>query len=794
MTVRAARKPAPARKGAKPAAKPASKKAAPKAAAKPAPKAKPAAKSAVAKIAQALPKINVPLSRKGAKNGLPPVEELKAADEGYQLARSNAVKYLHSRRQATFALARHFHLDADDLQQEAYEILLTCLRDFNPHYTKADGTTVSVQFNTFFGNRLEGKALELRNRDPEYQARQAHLQDMTDDDKAEFRKNPPLLVQHLDQETAIQEHLRGEVAAAQRARQTNVLMKIAQDSFIERKLNELIAAERDDKRRAALMHVKVGGVSSFEEIAYHFGVTDSRASQILNELMDAFYTQRLLDGDLKSVVYDFRKLGLQPKRAQRLLEDAVRHSPAPRAAEIAAAFGAEFPELRDVIAALPKPGSAAAQPESAEGQGAPTGPALPAQLNAAEEEQFPLRALEWRNLEFLTPLAVTFRQPTALAPEQLPHIRQIAALPPEEWPPLLITPNGEIIDGERRVAAARALGVDRLMCQVREPAGAAAGNPDALRTLRVCLNSRVRALDKIELYFAIGALIDLGLTQGLIAQALGTSRPNVIVYAKVREKASARLRQLYEDGLIQITNASSAVDLPVAAQDEMADFIRQHGAGWGRGPQFNELYAAAAEGQIAALAPAAPSPEIAGFRPGSPGEGQAALSSTLASLPPLPVMAAAQPGTGNMSPTLVNALKKRHETLETALRDAEIWSRQREATITSQTNQLHELRQQVEGLKRELEAQTLLQHGDAATMAAYLKEIKAFYAVQERLASAIHQVEKTHGQLRSMHLTHKQTLEIEQLLDKLAAAHTALRVSLVKAPQTLPNPPASPKL
>lgn len=164
-----------------------------------------------------------PIARQQAK-AQGNIDDLKATDEGYQLARSNAVKYLHSRRQAIFALARHFHLDADDLQQESYEVLLTCLRDFNPIYVKSDGSTVTVQFNTF-GNRLEGKALEQRNRDPEYQARQAHPQDMSDEDRSEFRKNPPLLVQHLDQETTLQENLRGEVAAAQRSRQTNMALK-----------------------------------------------------------------------------------------------------------------------------------------------------------------------------------------------------------------------------------------------------------------------------------------------------------------------------------------------------------------------------------------------------------------------------------------------------------------------------------------------------------------------------------------------------------------------------------------
>lgn len=742
---------------------------------------KPAAKPAVSTAAavKATPK---PIARQQAK-AQGNIDDLKATDEGYQLARTTAVKYLHSRRQAIFALARHFHLDADDLQQEAYEVLLTCLRDFNPIYVKSDGSSVTVQFNTFFGNRLEGKALEQRNRDPEYQARQAHLSDMSDADRTEFRKNPPLLVQHLDQETTMQENLRGEVAAAQRSRQTNMALKIVQDSFIEKKLNDLIAAERDDKRRAALMHVKVGGVSSFEEIAYHFGVTDSRASQILNELMDAFYIQRLLDGDLKSVLYDFRKLGFQPKRAQRLLEEAARNAPSPRAADIAAQFASDYPEIRDVVAKLPKLVSAPAAEASGNGTAqepsAANGPALPAQLTGVEEDQFPLQGVEWRDINTLTGLGVTFR-PTALqAPEDLSHIKQISVHPVESWPPVLITPSGEVIDGERRIAAARAQGHDRVLCQVRH-----APNPTSLKQLRVCLNSRVRPLDKIELYFAIGALTELGLTQGAIATALGTSRPNVIVYAKVREKATPRLRQLYEDGLIQITNASSAVDLPAAAQDEMADFIRQYGAGWGRGPQFNELYAAAAEGQISALAPAS-----------VPGLPQPAGGTVLPlpALPVQPVSASHVSGVqlvappGALSPTLANALKKRQEALETALRDSETWARQREATITSQTTQIHELRQQVESFKRELEAQNLLQHGDAATMANYLKEIKAFYAVQERIASAVHQLEKTQTALRSLHLTHRQTMELEQMLEKIAAIHNALRVALVKKPA----PPAN---
>ncbi len=698
---------------------------------------------------------------------------LKDADEGYQLARKSAVKYLHGRRQAMFSLARNYHLDADDLHQEAYEVLLTCLRDFQPLFTKADGEVVSVQFNTFFGNRLESKALEMRNRDPEYQARQAHTADMSEADRTEFRKNPPLLVQHLDQETALQEVLRGEVSSAQRSRQVNVGLKLAQDAFMERRLNELIAAERDDKRRAALQHIKAGGVSSFEEIAYHFGVTDSRASQILNELMDAFYTQRLIGGDLKSVVYDFRKLGLNDKRAQRLLEEAVQAAPLERANAIAESFGNEFPDLRPLLALKAKQGTRRPAEGAAESEGAEAAPAISAVLTAEEEAQFPLVGLEMREVSGLTSLGVDFRPISTIAAEDMPHIRHLLAEGPDHCPPILITSAGAVVDGERRVAAARAGGHTRLLCQVRQSPSVAAAHE-----LRVVLNSRVRPLDKVELYFAICALLVLGLSQGKIAERLGTSRPNVIVYAKVREKASPRLRQLFEDGLVQITNASSAVDLPVKAQDELADFIRQYGMSWGRGPQFAEAYAAAAAGNLAALAP---SHGVVMGPSGLPRPGQAVL-------PPMPVLEAAGGGhssggagvAGHVAPHVAQALKKRHEALETALQDADVWARQREATIASQTGQIQDLRQQVEGLKREIEAHNLLTQADEATLANYMKDIKAFYALQERLAAGLHQLESAQRQLRSQHLTHRQTMELHPLLDKIAAAHTALRVQTLK--------------
>ncbi|HEX2797667.1 MAG TPA: ParB/RepB/Spo0J family partition protein, partial [Immundisolibacter sp.] len=535
---------------------------------------KPAPKS-VAKVKKAAPqaapkrRAEDKIPQRRASDKPPSNEQLLALDAGYQAARQNAVTYLHGRRQAVFALARRYHLEPDDIQQEAYEILLTCLRDFNPTRTDEHGNTTSAQFNTFFGSRLEGKAMELRNKDPEYQARQAHTAGMTDDERESFRKNPPLLVQHLDQETTMQEHLQSEVSGAQRARQGSVRQKVLQDSYIDRKLTELIAAERDDQRRAALLQVKVGGLSTFDDIAYHFGVTDSRASQILNDLMDAFYVQRLLDGDLKSVAYDFRKQKLNDKRALRLLAEAINNAPPPRAQALADIFRPDYAGVDTLLAARSGGGSApiAIGAAMADAGGAVAVPAdQPQRLFSAEDlKAYPPVEVGWREVSSLSAHPQTFRSPSQ--PAEPAHIARLMQSGPEHWP-LIITEQGVVIDGVRRLTAARAKKIDRVLCHVHK-----ASEADAAQ-LRVVLNLRAIRPDKLDLYFAITALLGLGLSQGKVATALETSRPNVIVYAKVAEKAAPELRQLFEDGLIQVTNASAGVDLPAAAQAGLARAIR----------------------------------------------------------------------------------------------------------------------------------------------------------------------------------------------------------------------------
>ncbi|MCP5405704.1 MAG: hypothetical protein H6922_05740 [Pseudomonadaceae bacterium] len=685
-----------------------------------------------------------------AKAAAPDADALKAADEGYQLARKDAVKYLHSRRQAMFALSRRYHLEPEDLEQEGFEVLLTCLRDFNPVHTKADGSISTVQFNTFFGIRLEGKALELRNRDPEYQARQAHMADMSDEQKSEFRNNPPLLVQHLDQQTTMQEQLSGEVSSARRANQMSGAMKLVHDSFVEKKLNQLIAQERDDKRRAALMHVKVGGVASFDEIAYHFGVTDSRASQILNELMDAFYVQRLLDGDLKSVAFDWKKLKMQPKRAARLLEEAMANTTPDRAAAIHEAFQPEYPELelKGEETAAPAKSVVGSQPTALGAAQTFIDP-----FTAEEDARYPLQGLEWRAVSGLQPLHVPFRNPAEDAGGELPHITAIMARDADSWP-LIVTPEGSVVDGARRLKACAARGKEKVLCLVRNIV-----HPTEARIMRVVANMRQIKPDRMDLYYAICALADLGLSQQKIATAIGTSRPNVIVYAKVKDKATPKLRALFEDGFIQITNASACVDMPAAAQDALAEFIRRYGAGWGKGPQFNEAFEAAVAGKLDKLAAAQPESAVVPLAPSAPAT--------------VPQAAPAMP-----EGAVLQALRQRQTQLEQTLRDAEVWGKQREAVVARQTEELTQLKQETEALKRELQAHDLLKYGDEATINGLMREFKTFYALIERLAGAAYQLDKASKNLRGQPLSYKQAQEVQEQVDAMEASLNAMRVQL----------------
>jgi RNA polymerase sigma factor (sigma-70 family) len=692
------------------------------------------------------------------------MKNLKAADEGFMLASTDAAKFLQSRQQAVYNIARRYHLDPDDVFQESFEVLLTCLRDYQPVYENSKGELMSVKFTTFFGSRLENKAMELRNGDPEYQARQSVTDNMSDEEKARFKEDPPLLVQHLDLESQAQEHLRGEVSSARLADKTNPALRIARDSFFEQKLSELVAKEKDEKKRAILLHVKVGGVFNFQEIAYHFGVTDSRASQVLNELMDAFYVQRLIEGSLSSVAYDFKKLKFNEKRAQRLILESLENAAAERQAQILATFNEAFPELEEVAkkrlekladkrAHEPVKGTDREQRLSSI---KPPPIAYEKILTAEENKKFPLVEVASRPLSTLKSLNAPYATPRTVHEEELFRKEFNVTLSADY--PVLVTEDGYVIDGWRRVEAARAAGQDDQLCIVRH-----VPSVEDAKILRVSLNLRLNQPDKLDLYYAICTLADVGLSQQKIADAIGLSRTNVLVYCKVKDKAAPKLRALFEDGLIQITNAASCIDLSDKVQEELAEFIRKYGGQWSKGTKFNDLFKAAKKGKIAELA-ADLKPEALRATPNTLAESASALANT---------------SVGGADVALVSSLQKRVNDYEQALQDSEVWLAQREQVITNQTDALTDAQAEIEQLKKELQAAELIKFGDEKTLKAELKQMKDFYALVERLAGAKQAVQTANKALQAnQSLRRGQWLEIQQLHDDLAELVESLRISL----------------
>lgn len=679
------------------------------------------------------------------------LEAMKKEDQGFALASTDAVKFIKSRQQGIYNIARQYHLDPDELFQEGYEVLLTCLRDFSPLYQKKDGSIVTVQFTTFFGSRMDIQALEMRNRNPEYRARQAYIDDMDDEEKARFRANPPLLVQHIDHESNVQDHLDMEIAEARDENDGNMAMRVERDSFFEEKLAELIANETDDRKKAALLQVKVGGVYNFQEMAYHFGVTDSRASQVLNDLVDAFYTQRLIDKNIESVAYDFQKLKFNEKRAKRLIVEAWQNAPADRQKALVAVFSKNFPQLeKDIAQATPKIEKKAAEPSQTAPQAIdfkkPAAPAYEEIFSAEENKEFPLLGVEVWPVDKLSELEdLTFR-PEGGAAYDTQYINNFD--PSADAHPLLINDMGQVIDGVLRLKAAKAHGVESLTCVVRKTA-----DERAAKILRVSVNIKLHKPNKTEIYFAVAALADLGLSQSKIAGHVGTSRTNVLVYAKVREKAAPKLRALFEDGLIQITNAATCADLPEKTQAELAGFIRKYGETWAKGTKFNDLYTAALKDKIAALA-----------------EGQQPAPATAKAAPAAPVVAES---------VVTGALNSRIESYEQALADAETWAAQREQVISNQTELLDEAHNEIELLKKELEAAELSKYASPDMMENHLRALRIFYEVTERLSGAGNALKRATTGVKALNLKRKQILELEQLMDSLDQEINSFRITLL---------------
>ena len=739
-------------------------------------KSKPAAKKAVkgAVPAKTSKKRAAPKTIAPKKPTAKQIETMKQEDAGFNMATQDAVKFLQSRRQAVFNIARQYHLDPDELMQEGFEVLLTCLRDFSPVFEKADGSWITVQFTTFFGSRMDSKGMELRNTNPEYQARQAHMNEMSDGEKARFREDPPLLVQHLDQENPMQEMLRGEAAQNRDEEKENIPLKWARDSFFDQKLSELVAREQDTKKRAILLQVKMGGVFNFQEMAYHFGVTDSRASQLLNELMDAFYVQRMIDGNVESVAYDFKKLKFNVKRVHRLVQDALTNATPQRQESLLGAFQTNFPELglengTEAFFEAPQEASLPTNtaPPVSETQSPPPSATMKVQptalkdvLTNKEKQHYPNIGVERRKLSDLKPLSQDFRPPN-MRDYIGAHIHQMVTEP--DVYPLMITEEGLVIDGARRLQALQELGdVKNVSCKVFHV-------PDEQEAymLRIGVNIRLMDAEKIDLYWAIVALASLGLSQQKIANTLGISRTNVIVYAKVKDKAAPALRQLYEDGLIQITNASSCVDFSEKIQERLSHFIRAYGAAWGKGSQFSELFQAAKQGRLSNLEKKTAAQQTVAPAPiQSPSLAEPHEHHT--------IQTQAHSGHGNISANM----QERLQAYENALRDAEIWTAQRESVINRQTEEISSARTEIEGLKKELEAAELLKFGDQNQMKEALKELKAFVNLTERMAAATNNTRQAVRSLRTLNPTRAQLVELQEGLDSIEQHVNALRVEV----------------
>jgi ParB-like chromosome segregation protein Spo0J len=674
------------------------------------------------------------------------LDKMRQEDKGYTDAVADAMAFLENKKKAIAKISHSYHLEMEELFQEGYEVLLTCIRDFSPIYEKSDGNTVSVKFSTFFGNRMENRAMEMRNRDPEYQARKAFTDNMDGDEKTKFKSDPPLLVQHLDQETTMQEHLEGEASIAKESRADDVALRILRDSFFDKKLSELVAKEKDEKKQAALLHVKVGGVYNFQEIAYHFGVTDSRASQVMNELMDAFYVQRMIDHNLESVVYDFRKLKFNEKRVLRLAKEALQNATPERVEEIKAALKVDFPEITK-IKVEPKALEEQKKPAVKKTKKSkPKPPAYEEIFTNEENDLYPLIGVEMRSISSLKTTGMDFHPPQS--DEEFKEFLEDFDEDSSQYP-ALVTEDGYILDGERRVKAAKAKGKSEYLCIVRKVT-----DETMRKILRVVVNVRLEKPTKKDMYYIISTLADLGLSQQKIADILGSSRTNILVYVKVKDKASPKLRALFEDELIQITNASTCADFDEDVQDRLADFIRKYGFAWGKGAKFNTLHLAASEGKLDQLE-----------KKQKPQKEKDAKDLPLEEI------------TGASSKT-VQALQERITIYEQSLKDSEIWSAQREGVINSQSEELTDAKEEIERLKRELDAAELVRFGSPKAVEEELKMLKRYYGITERFAAATHGVVQGTKSLRRVDLKRSQLLEITHLMEELESALNTLRVEL----------------
>jgi ParB-like chromosome segregation protein Spo0J len=677
------------------------------------------------------------------------VEKLKLADDGFQSAQADMVSFLESKKNIFYKIGSKYHLDADELFQESYEVLLTCLRDFCPIFKREDGDEIEVKFNTFFGSRIEMKAMELRNGNPEYKARKAYVDGMDDDTKAEFKQNAPLLVQHIDHAETVNEYLSDEITKAREDLNPDLETRFNRDSFLDEVLTDLIIKEKDDKKKAVLQHVKVGGIMNFQDIAYHFGVTDSRASQLMNELMDAFYTQRIINGDVETVVKDLDRLKLSDARVKTLLQNAIEYSSQEIKEEIVKEAAEIFPKIKGLdIEKNDKSNVKNSIIEDIK--------LLPYEDVLSEEENlfYPQTSVGMREVNELKFLNLEFR--TKLKQNVFNGFLKLMPEDNKDYP-IIINKDGFIIDGELRVQAAKAKGIKSLLCITRN-----VSNEDA-RVLRVIINNRLESGVKKQLYYAVCALLNLGYSQQKIAKMLNTSRTNVIVYAKVKDKAVDEVKQLFEEDSILITNASACADLEDEQQRQMVGFIQKYGAQWSKGTKFTKLLNAAKNNAVRAL--------------------EETENPNFMQSDKLDELVEAERGYAERltkkAQEKITYLESRLKDTTVKLQDNETWLAQRESVINHQQKELVELKEENQTLQREIETSQLLQFADKSAFEDEMKYLKKVYEITEKLSGADNAIAQAITKIDSTAIKSRQIKDMETICLAIEEKVEKLRVSLI---------------
>ena len=98
--------------------------------------------------------------------------------------------------------------------------------------------------------------------------------------------------------------------------------------------------------------------------------------------------------------------------------------------------------------------------------------------------------------------------------------------------------------------------------------------------------------------------------------------------------------------------------------------------------------------------------------------------------------------------------------------------------IANQKEELDAATSEIDALKKELEAAELMRFGSPKVIEDELKELKAFYALNERLTGAAHALEYALKDLRRLKLRRKQSIEVAMLVDLADKNLNALRVEV----------------